>query len=462
MCHKRLFFKLNFSYSIMNCPLDVATLGQVFTPEAIVRAMLDLRANRGRVLEPSAGEGAFSRHLPGCTAIELDVRVAPPEAVVMDFFDLPAAERFETIIGNPPYVRHQDIAPRTRARLCSDLFDRRSNLFLFFIEKSVRHLAEGGELIFIVPREFIKLTSAARLNDWLYQQGTITHWIETGDARLFAGALPNCAIFRFERGDFSRRTRWKRLGEARWDERKMVHLQGQIAFTHARLSVPLADLFEVKVGGVSGADDIYAHPEGNLDFVCSRTATTGETRRMICGLCHPHLERHKAALLARRVRIFDESNWWEWGRDYCRSDSDRIYVNGRTRNSRPFFRHLCKAYDGSILALFPKAELNLDRAVELFNEAVPWEELGFFVDGRFLFTQRSLATLMLPEAFDSLRLSDPVPSLMTKPDESAFNADDLSPGWHLAFAGWRFALAEWRLVYCFGLHLFEAFTTIKD
>ena len=387
----------------MNHPSDITTLGQVFTPEAIVRTMLDLRTRQGRTLEPSAGEGAFSRHLPGCTAIELDARIAPPEAEVMDFFDLPATEKFDTIIGNPPYVRCQDIAPETRARLASNLFDRRSNLFLFFIEKSIRHLADGGELIFIVPREFIKLTSAAKLNDWLYGQGTITHWCETGDARLFVGAIPNCAIFRFVRGDFSRRTHWRRLGDGQWDVREMVHLQGQIAFTHARLCVPLADLFDVKVGGVSGADRIYTHWQGNREFVCSRTATTGETRRMIYDILHPHLELHKETLLARRVRKFDESNWWEWGRDYHKSAADRIYVNGKTRNKRPFFKHPCKAYDGSILALFPKTEMNIDHAVELLNASVPWEELGFIVDGRYLFTQRTLATLILPDAFASLR-----------------------------------------------------------
>ncbi len=387
----------------MNHPFDVTTLGQVFTPEAIVRAMLDLRTSPGRTLEPSAGNGAFSRHLPGCTAIELDARIAPPGAKVMDFFDLPLTERFDTIIGNPPYVRCQDIAPETRARLASNLFDRRSNLFLFFIEKSIRHLAEGGELIFIVPREFIKLTSAAKLNDWLYSQGTITHWCETGDTRLFTGVIPNCAIFRFVRGDFSRRALWRRLGDEQWDAREMVHLQGQIAFTHARLCVPLADLFEVRVGGVSGADKIYTHPQGNLEFVCSHTATTGETRRMIYNIRHPHLEPHKETLLARRVRKFDESNWWEWGRNFHKSTTDRIYVNGRTRNKRPFFKHPCKAYDGSILALFPKTTMNIDCAIELLNTSVPWEELGFIVDGRYLFTQRSLATLMLPEAFASLR-----------------------------------------------------------
>jgi adenine-specific DNA-methyltransferase len=386
----------------MNQPFDIATLGQIFTPDAIVRTMLGLCAKQGRTLEPSAGEGAFSRHLPGCTAIELDARVAPSGARVMDFFDFPETERFDTIIGNPPYVRHQDIAPRTCARLHSYLFDKRSNLFLFFIEKSIRHLTDGGELIFIVPREFIKLTSAAKLNDWLYSQGTITHWIETGDTRLFTGAVPNCAIFRFVRGDFSRCTLWKRLGEPQWDARKMVHLQGQIAFTHTHLCVPLADLFEVKVGGVSGADDIYAHPEGNLELVCSHTAATGETRRMIYNIRHPHLEPYKETLIARRVRKFDESNWWKWGRDYHKSAATRIYVNGRTRNKRPFFKHQCKAYDGSILALFPKTEMNIDHTIELFNNTVPWEELGFIVDGRYLFTQRSLATLLLPEAFRNL------------------------------------------------------------
>ena len=398
--------RLGIIRSSMNSPDNVTTFGQIFTPDTIVRIMLDLRTKQGRTLEPSAGEGAFSRHLPGCTTIELDARIAPPGARVMDFFAFPVSERFDTIIGNPPYVRCQDIAPETRALLASDLFDRRSNLFLFFIEKSVRHLTDGGELIFIVPREFIKLTSAAKLNDWLYEQGTITHWCETGDTRLFMDAVPNCAIFRFVRGDFSRRTLWRRLGDEQWDVREMVHLQGQIAFTRARLCVPLADLFEVKVGGVSGADKIYTHPQGNLEFVCSHTATTGETRRMIYNIRHPHLEPHKETLLARRVRNFDESNWWKWGRDYHKSAATRIYVNGRTRNKHPFFKHPCEAYDGSVLALFPKTEMNIDRAIELLNGAVPWEELGFIVDGRYLFTQRSLATLVLPEVFASLRLME--------------------------------------------------------
>lgn len=383
---------------------DVEQLGQVFTPPAIVDLMIGLLKNRGRVLEPAAGNGAFSRRLKRCIAIEIDKRVAPKGALVTDFFAYPLSERFGAVIGNPPYVRYQDIPDDTKRLLDGTMFDGRSNLALFFIEKGVRHLRTGGELIFIVPRDFIKLTAARKLNTWLYEEGTITHWIETGDTPIFHGAVPNCAIFRFIRGDFSRRTKHRTLGDANWDEREFVHIEGQLAFTHAHLAVPMSTLFDVKVGAVSGADEVFEHPAGNLDLVCSTTIDTGKTRRMIYNVKHRHLNKFKERLIQRRVRHFDERNWWTWGRTYYASPGPRIYVNGKTRRARPFFTHECTAYDGSILALFPKIPgMDIKRAIELLNTAVPWSELGFVVDGRFIFSQRTLQTLILPECFAELR-----------------------------------------------------------
>ncbi len=389
-------------------PRDVANLGQVFTPASIVELMIGLRRNHGRTLEPSAGDGAFSRRLPGCVAIELDPRFAGPGIHSGDFFDYPAHKRFDTIIGNPPYVRFQDIPARTRARLHLGHFDSRSNLFLFFIDKCLTHLNDGGELIFIVPREFIKLTAARKLNRRLFETGTITHWIETGDTRIFAGAVPNCAIFRFVRGDLSHRTELRTLDQTTWSERQFVEMDGQLAFVPDTLHVPLRDLFSVKVGAVSGADAIFEHPGGNVDFVCSKTMNTGFTRRMLYNVRHADLEAHKAALLARRIKPFDESNWWTWGRAYPVTDAPRIYVNGRTRQPQPFFLHDNPAYDGAILALFPNdPAMDLVEATHLLNTAVPWEALGFRVDGRFLFTQRSLQTLILPECFATLECEQP-------------------------------------------------------
>ncbi|MGB4468520.1 MAG: class I SAM-dependent methyltransferase [Azovibrio sp.] len=377
---------------------DVVELGQVFTPPCVVGLMLSLCRNEGRVLEPSAGAGAFLKALQDkgrdVVGIEIDPKVAPEGALVQDFFAYPSTEQFDTIIGNPPYVRFQDIPESTRAILPMAHFDARSNLFLFFIEKCVRHLKPGGELVFIVPREFVKLTAARKLNAWLHREGSITDFLETGDGRIFGPYVPNCAIFRFEKGRTDRTLN---------DGRRFTEVNGQLMFLREDYRLPLADLFEVRVGGVSGADDIFTHPEGNLEFVCSRTVDTGETRRMIYGLRHPHLEAHKERLLARRVRYFDEENWWQWGRAYPRNDRPRIYVNGRTRRPEPFFLHPSPHFDGSILALFPRnpdlSRRDLIQAVGMLNREVDWQELGFICDGRFLFTQRSLQTCLLPDAF---------------------------------------------------------------
>lgn len=377
---------------------DVAQLGQVFTPPNVVAFMLDLCQNHGRALEPSAGDGAFYARLRetrrDCVGIEIDPRVAPAGTRVEDFFDYPLSEQFDSIIGNPPYVRFQDVAAATRQKLKSELFDGRSNLFLFFIEKCIRHLKPGGELVFIVPREFIKLTAAKKLNAWLYEQGSITHFYETGDVRVFGDHTPNCAIFRFEKGRTDRQMA---------DGRRFVEVDGQLMFLRDDHGVRFADVFTVKVGAVSGADHIYAHAKGNMEFVYSKTVETGETRRMLYGIKHPHLDKHKAELLGRRVRKFDESNWWQWGRAFPINEQPRIYVNGRTRKPEPFFLHDCLSFDGSILALFPKnpriARRDLIECTMMLNKEVDWQQLGFICDGRFLFTQRSLQTCLLPEKF---------------------------------------------------------------
>jgi adenine-specific DNA-methyltransferase len=115
----------------------------------------------------------------------------------------------------------------------------------------------------------------------------------------------------------------------------------------------------------------------------------------------PHLEQFKDRLLARRVARFDENNWWHWGRRHFVSDAPRVYVNGKTRNARPFFTHECTHYDGSVLALFPHRKLAPAEVAHLADRLndVDWHELGFVCDGRFLFSQRSLESALLPEDF---------------------------------------------------------------
>lgn len=368
--------------------------------------MLALRRHKaGRTLEPSAGAGAFVEALrkerADLVAIELDERWVGEGVQQMDFFDYSETEVFDCIIGNPPYVRYQDILPATKAKLSSTLFDQRTNLYLFFMEKSVRHLRQGGELIFITPRDFLKATSARRFNQWLYEQGTITDFIDLGDGHIFEQHTPNCVIFRFEKGDFSRRMS---------DGRRFDCQRGQLLFlpadsgeAAAAYTARLGDFFSVRVGAVSGMDKVFTHAQaGNADFVCSETQRTGKTRRMIFQTPHEALLPHKSELLARRIRTFNEENWWQWGRLHHASEQGRIYVNAKTRAEKPFFLHASTYYDGAVLALFPKSKDTTAQQLRQYCErlnAMDWRSLGFVCDGRFLFSQRSLENCPVGQQF---------------------------------------------------------------
>ena len=390
--------------------LDITHLGQVFTPQHIVSDMLSLvrsvkHTQNPRFLEPSCGNGAFWQNLPSNkVGIEIDTNALKAftnqdsKILNMDFFSYPVSEKFDTIIGNPPYVRYQDILDSTKSLLkpFSAIFDMRTNLYLFFIYKCVLHLKERGELVFITPRDFLKSTASVRLNEFLFSQGSITDFIELGDKRIFDKAQPNCVIWRFEKGDFSRKVNLAR---------NFSCVNGQLMLTKNRYEIAFNKLFFVKVGAVSGADKIYANDEfGNVEFVCSHSAKSGKTKKMIYGEFgkdSAYLQGFKPQLLKRKIKKFDENNWWEWGRDYHKSNEARIYVNAKTRNKKPFFLHPCKAYDGSVLAVFPRFKVDLatlQKLCEMLNN-VDWEELGFVCDGRFLFSQRSLENCLLGSEF---------------------------------------------------------------
>jgi adenine-specific DNA-methyltransferase len=382
----------------------VKNLGQVFTPSVMVKSMVDMVQHNGSMLEPSCGDGAFTDYIQNVigrdiTSIEIDPDNYRPGFVIMDFFDLITDEKYDTIIGNPPYVAYKRLSPETLQKIHNIDYLRsypsRTNLYIYFIRKCLEHLTSNGELIFVTPREFIKSTSSIKLNELLYESGTITDWYEYGDQVVFKGYSPNIVVWRFEKGNFSRKTRTNN-GIKNF---KISH--GQLLFLDKDYDVKFSDLFFVKVGAVSGMDKIYVSELGNQEFVCSYTKTNDVLKRMIYNVKHPILEEYKDELINRGIKPFNEGNWWMWGRGLYESDSDRIYVNCKTRDTKPFFTHECKYYDGSVLAIFPKRNIDINKSIELLNN-VDWDELGFLVGGRLCFSQKSLENSYLPHEFSEI------------------------------------------------------------
>lgn len=360
--------------------------GQIFTPNNIVQEMISLIQNKGTILEPSCGSGNFLNFLPQeAIGIEIDKEIAPKKAKVMDFFDW--NEKVDTIIGNPPYVKYQDILYSTKEKL-PNKFDNRTNLYIFFIDYCIDLLKPNGELIFIVPRDFIKATYAIELNKRLFYEGGFSYWKEFGDMQVFADASPNVVIFRWVK-----------------NAKHIIPVSfynGYLTFSvenSVKEKIYINTLFNVMVGGASGANNIFIEDSGNIDLVVSTTKSTGQTKKAhYVTAPTPYLEQYKSQLLARRIKNFNENNWWEWGRQIRHIEGPKIYVNMRTRDMSPFFTNDSGWFDGSLLALVPK-ETNpytITELIDMLNNT-DWEAQGFKVGGRLIFGQRSLSNAFILE-----------------------------------------------------------------
>jgi adenine-specific DNA-methyltransferase len=257
----------------------IKNLGQVFTQLREIKLMSKLIQNSGTILEPSCGTGNFSNYLNSidkqCTSIEFDKDICPHFALNVDFFDYNISNKFDTIIGNPPYVAFKEIMDSTRSKLDLTKYDRRTNLHIFFIDKCLKHLKDNGEIIFLTPRDFIKQTSANSLINTLHDMGTMTHFYDYGDQILFKGFSPNCAIWRFEKDNFSHKTELIDGAIVR-----QQNINGQFIFSNKIYDYDMSSLFNIRVGGVSGLDSVFVHEKGNKEFVYSKTAKTNQTRKI--------------------------------------------------------------------------------------------------------------------------------------------------------------------------------------
>jgi adenine-specific DNA-methyltransferase len=177
--------------------------GGFYTPEPLVSFCLArlrplLRSRRElRLLEPSAGDGAFVRGiasdslLSGRTAELLAIEPQELEAekcrrslaatrlegdvVAASAIDwgLEDDGAFDAAVGNPPFVRYQFISTRDKgqiARLGESVgisFAGVSNLWLPVLVAALSRLREGGAFSFVVPTELLTGLSAAQLRGWV-------------------------------------------------------------------------------------------------------------------------------------------------------------------------------------------------------------------------------------------------------------------------------------------------------
>ena len=110
-----------------------------------------------------------------------------------DFFDphwmfgQSLAEGFDIVIANPPYVRQEAIKgfkPLLKEQKY-ECYEGSADLFVFFYERSVKLLRQGGVLCFITPNKFYRAGYGEKLRRFLAKELSLCRLLDFGDTPVF-------------------------------------------------------------------------------------------------------------------------------------------------------------------------------------------------------------------------------------------------------------------------------------
>ncbi len=153
--------------------------GVIYTPQKVVLEMLS-KINIGEeILEPSCGEGAFLNEINcdgNIDAFDIDkealkkIKNEKANIYCEDFLKHTFSKKYNTIIGNPPYIKIQDLDEEYRNFLQKNFYTCSSgniDIFYAFIEKCISLLKDNGEMILIIPNSWCLNKSAEKLREIL-------------------------------------------------------------------------------------------------------------------------------------------------------------------------------------------------------------------------------------------------------------------------------------------------------
>ena len=380
-------------------------LGQYFTTnielkEKIFEFILNNPLN---ILEPSIGQGDLVEFILNKNSdvifdmyeidntIKLLNKIEKDKVIYSDFIKENINKKYKTIIGNPPYIK-----------------TKKGNIYIDFIEKCFNLLDTDGELIFIIPSDFFKLTSSSKLLNIMMREGTFTHIFHPHNEKMFENASIDIIIFRYYKNNL--------IPKKVLYNDKLLHIinnNGLLVFNEEmnNNNISFKDYFDIYVGLVSGKEEIYKNQElGNIDVLNGEDKIDKyiyiEKFPSINEKINSYLLENKEILIQRKIRKFNENNWFEWGapRNITNINNnigkDCIYIYNLTRRKNIAFLDKVNYFGGGLIMLKPKDNynyLNLNNIISYLNSDI--FKNNFIFSGRFKIGHRQISNSYIPNEY---------------------------------------------------------------
>lgn len=370
-------------------------LGQYFTKnEILLNKLYEFHKNEAEyILEPSIGQGHivdfFKKRKKDqkFKMIEIDrkLEILPSlinePLIYSNFLDLVFDYKYKTIIGNPPYVKKKG-----------------SNLYIDFIEKCFELLDDDGELIFIIPSDFFKLTSASKLIEKMINEGNFTDIFHPHNENLFEEASVDVLIFRYVKTkDLHKKINYNN------QEKNVIINNGSLIFSNNndKNMVKFSDYFDVYVGMVSGNEKILKNNIlGNIEILNSENKKEkyiyidnfpSNNDRL-----NEYMLYNKDVLQKRKVRKIDKNNWYEFGLPRNKKIIDQninkecLYIHNLTRKKKVCFESKVQYFGGNLLMIVAKdnKKVNLNKLCNYLNSAE--FKINYIYSNRFIIKHKNI------------------------------------------------------------------------
>ncbi len=197
-------------------------LGQFFTKDIIAdfMAFLVCKNKPKTILEPALGTGNLLKFIHKYTkskyiqAFEIDQTIVdkiPPNiknnihVECKDYLTSNLDQKFDAIISNPPYHKFHEI--KNKSKLI-DLYKNKygiqlsgyTNLYVFFLVKSLNELSSRGRCCYIIPYEFLNTGYGEKVKNYLLKTRMLVSIIKfSTDISLFDNVLTTSCIVLLEK-----------------------------------------------------------------------------------------------------------------------------------------------------------------------------------------------------------------------------------------------------------------------
>lgn len=114
------------------------------------------------------------------------------EIAPFDWNSINNGERFDVILGNPPYVKTEEmltLLPTAEVAAYKNFYrtpHKQFDKYFVFIEQAIRKVKTGGYVCYIVPNKFFKIGAGEKLRELIAVKQILVNLDDFGDAQLFA------------------------------------------------------------------------------------------------------------------------------------------------------------------------------------------------------------------------------------------------------------------------------------